>query len=937
MLRRVFLSLALGLAASCAVAQTAPSPADVGISKGTPDVFKLKGQDNAWTPFGSVDPSTHIFIPGTNGNIAPNDCVKWGPGLTSAGAACNSVTGGAHPANQLTIYTNHAGLLANVTTPTEAWTVQQQGFYAPGDGGAATYQWNETSLCQIGDSGSPIAADGIACVLPVGQDPGTAGRYLLQLDHGIDVRQIGMVGDGVFDNSSLQVTLMTLINPVNTQGSQSDVWFHAKTGQRYTDFYFSQPFHISRSMHIRCEGIPGGGGDASTRLVFPAGIHGVVFDTAQSAPVNPPIGYSTGGMTSCGVVSKGYHVRFPVVTGSNPTITVGVDKWGGTWDFHVGDGVVIFLFGPTDSAPVLPGGTTVAAVNPGAQTITPSSPVVSTYTGDGSAVFRLPVEKAFTVNTTLGSGTITVTSGPSLLQPGDYIWSDAFPFGTPIINVSGTLGAQTVVTGPWHMDYNSETPATKTETGGKMWILPAGLKMFVQTNLHTNYFSGFAWGLEMECSSWGSVQGGCNGSLAEGNIFYGNMIGRLVLGNNSGASASIMNVYAQQTVADIAEFGSVGSNYFADNANSEEDHTALYGIIGICGTGNNSSFFGGYAPTEGGYCANGIGVSTSPGGEVVFWNPIAGVPVGAPTSFSGEFHNKWFFNNDDTDGTQLCMNFSPDIPLSFGIGNNGCNGGNWGLQFFNQFGMWAFRYAGAGGGLPMELTEGAVGGYAGYQAGDLALMNFAQGFLLGDVETGGSAPGPERLVDGGISVPAAVFHQLGDIHFNQQSVQNTNLAWVNTFVGIQHLEADVVQGTTTSVVLDSCPTPVPPVGTPILDYSHPNIPALLGTMASCLSGTLTFQAAASNNGTSGDEIVFLQWRPAGPVANDAAGTSWTLGNYMTLTPVALASLPTTCTAGTFAVVSDGVASPTYNAAVGSTTGAATDPVFCTSGNVWTYH
>ena len=58
---------------------------------------------------------------------------------------------------------------------------------------------------------------------------------------------------------------------------------------------------------------------------------------------------------------------------------------------------------------------------------------------------------------------------------------------------------------------------------------------------------------------------------------------------------------------------------------------------------------------------------------------------------------------------------------------------------------------------------------------------------------------------------------------------------------------------------------------------------------------------------------------------------------MTLTPVALASLPATCTAGTFAVINNGVASPTYNAAVGSTTGAATDPVFCTNGNVWTYH
>ena len=93
--------------------------------------------------------------------------MKWGPGLTSAGAACNSVTGGATPANQLTIYTNHAGLVANVTTPTEAWTVMQQGFYAPGDGGGATYQWNLTSYC--GDMRSPITADGINCVLPIGQ------------------------------------------------------------------------------------------------------------------------------------------------------------------------------------------------------------------------------------------------------------------------------------------------------------------------------------------------------------------------------------------------------------------------------------------------------------------------------------------------------------------------------------------------------------------------------------------------------------------------------------------------------------------------------------------------------------------------------------------------------------------------------------------------
>ena len=105
--------------------------------------------------------------------------MKWGPGLTSAGAACNSVTGGATPANQLTIYTSHRACVNNVTTPTEAWTVMQQGFYAPGDGGDAVYQWSFTSYCAGGTSGSPVAADGVGCVLPIGQSASTVGRYLL--------------------------------------------------------------------------------------------------------------------------------------------------------------------------------------------------------------------------------------------------------------------------------------------------------------------------------------------------------------------------------------------------------------------------------------------------------------------------------------------------------------------------------------------------------------------------------------------------------------------------------------------------------------------------------------------------------------------------------------------------------------------------------------
>ena len=143
----------------------------------------------------------------------------------------------------------------------------------------------------------------------------------------------------------------------------------------------------------------------------------------------------------------------------------------------------------------------------------------------------------------------------------------------------------------------------------------------------------------------------------------------------------------------------------------------------------------------------------------------------------------------------------------------------------------------------------------------------------------------------------------------------------------------------TAFAVAACPATALPAGTPI-DNTSDIPPTLAGTLSACAAGSpniLTLQGAAAFQGAIGETIKFMQWYPGARIANDVAGTSWTLGNYMSLTPVALASLPATCTAGTFAVINNGVASPTYNAAVGVTTGAATNPVFCTNGNVWTYH
>ena len=211
---------------------------------------------------------------------------------------------------------------------------------------------------------------------------------------------------------------------------------------------------------------------------------------------------------------------------------------------------------------------------------------------------------------------------------------------------AGTLNDTSVTMAPYNLDGPTTTNATTTHTGGspgKMWIIPAAIKMYTQTTLHNNFLAHtFGFGLEMVCSSWSSAHSGCNGSMATENTFQFNVIGRMVMGDNSGASASIMNVYAESTFADIVEGGAVGSTYFSENANSQEDSTSLYGIVGECVNSNSSSFFGGYAPTTGAYCTNGqLGVAPSGRGNVMFIAPQAGVPSGQPALYNAGFHGSW--------------------------------------------------------------------------------------------------------------------------------------------------------------------------------------------------------------------------------------------------------------------------------------------------------
>ena len=402
MVRGILAGLVFWIAASAAQAQN-PSPADVGIVHGSPDVFKLLDSSRTWTPFGSVDPSTHIFMPATNGVITPGDCLKWGPGLTSAGAGCGS--GGGGSAGPLTIYTSHAGLVTNVTTPTGGWTVQQQGFYAPGDGGEATYQWSPSSYCPGGTSGSPAAADGIVCVLPSGQSASTTGRYLLQspATGNIDARMIGMQAGG-FDNGPLMSQLISSQWSGTGGGylySSAGIgaFFPPLPGNKTTEYYFSKPLDWTLSGKISC-GL-GGHDSGQSTLVFAPGIDGVVQDfSAQGSVVEDCVivslgqgnGYSVPGAVTFTTSMYGY--------GSVPPTT-----WG------AGDGILVSVAqGPRNTVLAVPTGAYVASVSGGNTVTLGGGAVLSGFNFGYGSAGRPQGPGGGQVVGSIASGQLTVSS-----------------------------------------------------------------------------------------------------------------------------------------------------------------------------------------------------------------------------------------------------------------------------------------------------------------------------------------------------------------------------------------------------------------------------------------------------------------------------------------------------------------------------------------------
>ncbi len=301
----------------------------------------------------TVTDSTHT-VAGV-GSITVNGAIVSG---TSPNAIITTSAAGLPTA----IYSTHALLISGVTTPAGPFTVTQQGFYASGDGGAITYNWNASSFCAGNTTGSPATAagDGIVCILPSGQAKTSPGRYLIQPTNPLDVRAVGMAPGGQ-DNAPFISALMLAQAPVSGLGY--DVNFNGVVGTPTTTYYFSQAFVNYRNANYHCTG-------AATSLLFAPSADGFIEEDGE----NSPDGQSGGGkIEGCRINQLGSGIGFgdPHAPNTITTATFGfpVGGVGGTIptpSWHIGDGIIAYSgdtgFYPSTAVLTVPIGTTVTNV-----------------------------------------------------------------------------------------------------------------------------------------------------------------------------------------------------------------------------------------------------------------------------------------------------------------------------------------------------------------------------------------------------------------------------------------------------------------------------------------------------------------------------------------------------------------------------------------------
>ena len=192
--------------------------------------------------------------------------------------------------------------------------------------------------------------------------------------------------------------------------------------------------------------------------------------------------------------------------------------------------------------------------------------------------------------------TIYVTGGPRSLKPQDLLWSDAMPFGAIAWKVYGVSPSkQTVIAANSYASAATSALATHHSGSGKLWVLPAGLTRSQQGNSYGNFIYGFPVGINLACAQSEYPETGCGRSRDSDNTIFYSLVGRYVVGNNSGGSASTFNEYDHNYVCDVCEFAGLGSLYLGEMLQGQDESSNTQVVtIANCSM-NGSSFISSYA------------------------------------------------------------------------------------------------------------------------------------------------------------------------------------------------------------------------------------------------------------------------------------------------------------------------------------------------------
>ena len=392
----------------------------------TPEVLQTLDNTKTWVPLGTVDRlSSHKF----------------------------SVVGGGGGGYQ---YQTHAALLAGVTAaPSPPQAIGQQGFSAPGDGGDAIYQWSAASYCAGGTSSAPAPTDDIVCIAPGHAAPylsSAPGRYLLSNGGAVNVLQIGMKPGG-FDNAPLVQTLMNAVSPAGYTSPAPEIVFPPTVGQATTQYYFSQPFVISRGSRIDCRGGLSLDSVGPVQLVFPPGVDGLIQEWGSLAPDN---GFGLSDINGCAIMSLGGGGASNAVNGSTSltgvamqnrltgasfTMPASCTPIGGRAECSIsaGDGIIaISGWQPANNDLAVNTGAYAVASDPVARTMTLSTPIknMGLYNGNccvsGVVLWDLPASQKYSIRTMPSYVTTTATASAYNTSTGDL----ALTFATAPLGAS---------------------------------------------------------------------------------------------------------------------------------------------------------------------------------------------------------------------------------------------------------------------------------------------------------------------------------------------------------------------------------------------------------------------------------------------------------------------------------------------------------------------